>query len=110
MATEQHRNVPMRLTGPTTLILRSKIQAAALITRISKIAHGEIEGDPALLSVQVRAALGLLNKALPDLQQVRLDGEMQGKLVIEHRVVYPDGYKARVINADTQPLAGGANG
>ena len=98
--------MPQKITGPTQLILRDRIQAGALITRIGGIANGTIEGDPATLAVQVRAALGLLNKALPDLQQVRIDGDMQGKLIIEHRVVYPTARKQRTIDAQGETVDG----
>lgn len=44
-------------------MVRDKIQASALITRLERIAQGKVTAEPH----QVTAALGLLKKVLPDL-------------------------------------------
>lgn len=49
---------------------RNKIQAAQLINRLQSIAMGEVEADP----TQVNAAKALLNKVLPDLKAVDIQG------------------------------------
>ena len=61
---------------------RLRIQVGAIITRVQKIANGEIEGDPATLGVQLRANELLLRKALPDLSSVEMTGEAGGPLTI----------------------------
>lgn len=48
---------------------RSKIQAAQLINRLQACVMGEVQLD----STQVSAAKALLNKVLPDLQQLEAD-------------------------------------
>ena len=52
---------------------RSKIQAAHIIRRFSQCLDGEIE----LTRTQVTCGKTLLDKILPDLQAVSLDGTMQ---------------------------------
>lgn len=67
--------------------VRAHIQADAIVRRLSGIHMGEVRGEPALLAVQVRAGLGLLAKALPDLQSVSLSGEEGGPLQIVVRTL-----------------------
>lgn len=50
---------------------RLKIQTSQLINRLTNFINGEVE----LTAPQVTAALGLLKKALPDLQAVELTGD-----------------------------------
>ena len=50
--------------------VRAKIQGSALVTRLHKIAMGEVVAD----SSQVSAAKALLNKILPDLKSTELTG------------------------------------
>lgn len=52
---------------------RKKIQAAQLINRLEKHVFSD---EPLLDASQVNAAKALLNKVLPDLQSVSVDGEM----------------------------------
>lgn len=52
---------------------RAKIQAAHIIRRFMACVNGEIE----LTSAQVSAGKTLLNKVLPDLSAVSMDGRMQ---------------------------------
>lgn len=61
---------------------RSRIQVGAIIERVSKIARGEIAGDPQVLGVQLRANELLLRKALPDLSSVEMTGAEGGPLTI----------------------------
>jgi len=61
---------------------RLRIQVGAIIERVSKIARGEIAGDPQVLGVQLRANELLLRKALPDLSSVEMTGEGGGPLTI----------------------------
>jgi hypothetical protein len=64
---------------------RLKIQTSQLINRLTQFVNGEVVMEAA----QVTAALGLLKKALPDLQAVELSGdeenpvEMRNKITIE---------------------------
>lgn len=51
---------------------RKKIQASQLVNRLRDHALGEVDMTP----TQVTAALGLLKKALPDLQATELSGEI----------------------------------
>lgn len=52
---------------------RQKIQVAQIVNRLSALIRGEIEMPPHA----VTAALGLLKKALPDLQSVEISGEVK---------------------------------
>lgn len=52
---------------------RAKIQAAQIINRFMGCVNGDIELSPA----QVSAGKTLLNKVLPDLSAVSVDGEMK---------------------------------
>jgi hypothetical protein len=52
--------------------VRTKIQASAIITRLTSAFHGEIE----LTQVQVNIGKTLLDKALPDLKAMELSGEV----------------------------------
>jgi hypothetical protein len=52
---------------------RSKIQAAQIINRFHKCVMGEITLD----AQQVSCGKALLNKALPDLSSVSMDGELK---------------------------------
>jgi len=51
---------------------RAKIKAGNLITRLYKIAMGEVEAD----ATHINAAKTLLNKVLPDLKAVDHTGEV----------------------------------
>lgn len=51
---------------------RAKIQAAQIINRLMSCLMGEVE----LSNAQVSAGKTLLNKALPDLQSVSMDGKV----------------------------------
>lgn len=69
---------------------RSRIQTGAIIARMNKLALDALEDesgqrkkiDPAIANVQVRAALGLLAKTLPDLQTMQHEGADGGPIVI----------------------------
>lgn len=52
---------------------RAKIQAAQIINRFTKCLMGEVELD----AQQVSCGKSLLNKVLPDLSAVSMDGEMK---------------------------------
>lgn len=52
---------------------RAKIQAAQIINRFMDCVNGKVE----LSSAQVSAGKTLLNKVLPDLSAVSVDGEMK---------------------------------
>jgi len=58
--------------------VRTQIKTALLVTRLHKIACGEVEAEPH----QVTAALGLLRKVLPDLQATLISGDPQLPLTI----------------------------
>lgn len=55
---------------------RKKIQASMLINRLTDFVKGEVKMEPA----QVTAALGLLKKALPDLQAITLSGDEENPI------------------------------
>jgi hypothetical protein len=52
---------------------RAKIQAAQIINRFQACVNGEVELD----AQQVSCGKALLNKVLPDLSSVSMDGEMK---------------------------------
>lgn len=52
---------------------RKKIQAGNLITRLQKIAMGEVEAE----ATHINAAKALLNKVLPDLKAIDHTGEVE---------------------------------
>lgn len=52
--------------------IRANIEIVPIITRLTQFVKGEVE----MTSPQVSAALGLLKKALPDLQSVEHGGEI----------------------------------
>lgn len=52
---------------------RTKIQKSKILNRLISHAEGAVEMKP----TEVTAALGLLKKALPDLQNVQLDGRLE---------------------------------
>ncbi len=56
---------------------RSKIQVAAIINRMQKIAMGEVDATTA----QLRAGEILLRKKLPDLSSMELTGDIAGNIV-----------------------------
>ena len=58
--------------------VRGKIQASHLVTRLYKIAMGEIEAKPE----QINAAKTLLNKVLPDLQSVQVDASVETTQIV----------------------------
>lgn len=58
---------------------RLKIKAAEIINRLNKFIVGEVE----MTAPQVTAALGLLKKALPDLQSVELSGDVSHSYVVQ---------------------------
>ena len=67
---------------------RDKIQATMLINRLQDFVQAKVEMSPA----QVTAALGLLKKAVPDLQSVALTGGDGGPVqlqTIERVIVRP---------------------
>ena len=66
--------------------MRGRIQTGMLISRLQKIARGDIDGNPQALMVQVNAARVLLAKSLPDLQTVTLAGDENAPLVILTRM------------------------
>ena len=51
---------------------RKRIQASQLINRLHEHALGNVE----MTATQVNAAKALINKVLPDLQSVEVEGEM----------------------------------
>lgn len=57
---------------------RSAIQTTQLVKRLQSFAFGEVEmsGD------QVRAALGLIKKTMPDLQATSITGANNGPVVV----------------------------
>ena len=57
---------------------RKKIQTSMLINRLSDFVNGKVE----LNSAQVTAALGLLRKSLPDLNNIELGNKPGEKFVI----------------------------
>ncbi len=60
--------------------VRQKIQASQLINRLTKHANSK---QPIMDNSQVRAALGLLNKVVPDIRAVEISGTGEnGGLVI----------------------------
>lgn len=63
------RNVKIRHDDET----RAKIQAAQIINRFHKCLMGEVTLD----AQQVSCGKTLLNKALPDLSSVSMDGEVK---------------------------------
>lgn len=58
---------------------REKIQASQLINRLYSGAMGEVDLTPA----QVNAAKALLNKVLPDLSAVEIDGDLDVNAKVE---------------------------
>ncbi len=62
--------------------VRSKIQASALIGRLTKHVEGEIELSP----TQVRAAEILLKKTLPDLGSVEMTGDPDQPLHVTTKI------------------------
>lgn len=62
--------------------VRAQIKAAMLVSRLQKIAAGEVESEPH----QVTAALGLLRKVLPDLQATLLSGDPNLPIVVSIRL------------------------
>ena len=62
---------------------RKKIQTSMIINRLESFVKSEVEMSPA----QVTAALGLLKKALPDLQAVQISGDEENPVVHEYNLV-----------------------
>jgi hypothetical protein len=58
---------------------RSKIQIPLLINRLHEIGLGKVEGT----QVSVNAALGLLRKALPDLQASQISGDAENPITVQ---------------------------
>lgn len=69
-----------RPSGPTGVRLtdehRTKIQKSKILNRLI----GHAEGTEEMTATQVTAALGLLKKALPDLQAVQISGDKENPL------------------------------
>jgi hypothetical protein len=74
-------------------MVRDKIQASALITRLEKIAAGKVTAEPH----QVTAALGLLKKVLPDLTATDLSSG--GEAINVQLVQYAGGAQGVAIGA-----------
>ena len=72
-----------------------KIRQGMLISRLEKIALGEVEALPH----QVTAALGLLKKVCPDLSAV----EMQSEVRVTHETATPELLRARLLEAGLDP-------
>lgn len=66
---------------------RNKIQGAQLINRLTKHVMSD---KPILDTSQVNAAKALLNKVLPDLTAVSLDGNLQGDMTMTLKTVYEE--------------------
>ena len=72
-----------RLTGSGALTARANLQPHLIVARLKRFVLSETEIDPVsgeprlveLSQTQVRAALGLLAKALPDLQTVAFESK-----------------------------------
>lgn len=62
-------------------IVRERIQAGQLITRLSNHVAGKVD----MTSSQVRAAEILLRKSVPDLQSVTISGDADSPLTITIR-------------------------
>lgn len=81
---------------------RSTIQTTQLCKRLNFFALGLPEPStgrpPEMTDTQVRAALGLLRKTLPDLAVTQLDGAVNGKLEVEFR--WRDDPQPPVINGE----------
>lgn len=60
-------------------MVREKIRAKAIVNRLTNFVHGKVE----MSGAQVRAALGLLNKTLPDLQTVTHAGDAENPVVTQ---------------------------
>jgi hypothetical protein len=58
--------------------VRTQIKTALLVTRLHKIACGEVKAEPH----QVTAAVALLRKVLPDLQATLITGDQNVALTI----------------------------
>lgn len=85
----------------TTDKVRARIQTAMLINRLQKFATGA--DGIVMTDAQVRAALGLLKKSLPDLQAVQLSGPGGGPVMIqriERVIVKPDGKEIEIMAPD----------
>jgi hypothetical protein len=71
-----------RINSPThDARTRLKIKTSQLINRLQSFALGDEK--IMMSSDQVRAALGLLKKTLPDLQSITLGGESEQPLVVQ---------------------------
>ena len=64
---------------PWPKVTRERIQASMLINRLQSHILGECDMKP----TQVQAALGLLKKAMPDLQSVESKSEVTVRNVVE---------------------------
>jgi hypothetical protein len=75
-----------RPPGPTGIRLtdehRTKIANSKILNRLI----GHAEGTEEMSATQVTAALGLLKKALPDLQAVTISGDQDNPLQHKHEV------------------------
>jgi len=58
---------------------RAKIQAAQIINRFESCLEGKVELSPQ----QVACGKALLNKVLPDLQAMQLEGEVKARIARE---------------------------
>lgn len=59
--------------------VRAKIQTSQIVNRLNDYVFGKIE----LTKGQVSAALGLLNKVIPNLASVEVSGEIEHKYAVE---------------------------
>ncbi len=77
MSTAQRkgRSAPARIKKTHQDLVRQKIRGTLLILRLQKFVMGKIEMD----RTQVTAALGLLNKVLPDLKALEVSGEVESR-------------------------------
>ena len=58
---------------------KDRIKATALLARL----HSHVMDECEMSNTQVRAALGLLNKVLPDVKAIEVSGDAENPLTIE---------------------------
>ena len=71
-----------------TQLTRDRIQTSMLVNRLTQLVEGKVEMPPHA----VTAALGLLKKALPDLQSIQHSGDEENPLAftsLERKIVHP---------------------
>jgi hypothetical protein len=62
--------------------VRKQIRASQLVARLQDIADGTVKGEPALLGVQTRAAMGLLSLCVPTLSSIEQDVKVEATVNI----------------------------